>query len=99
MGKILDAFVREELRLEPFTDFDSEETKNARKYASQLEERFCKTLTGDQQALYSQLADAQDQEDDLYSTGRVIFGYRLGVLMTMEVFTDMDKLFSQEGMA
>lgn len=97
MGKILNAFVREELRLEPFTDFDSEETKNASEYASQLEERFSKTLMPDQWELYVKLTDARAEEDYLYSVDRVIFGYRLGVLMTTEVFTDMDKLFSQGG--
>lgn len=97
MGKILNAFVREELRLEPFTDFDSEETKKAREYAERLAVRFSERLSAEQEQLFEELTDAQAEEADLYSVDRVIFGYRLGVLMMMEVFTDMKALFSQGG--
>ena len=36
--------------------------------------------------------DAQLEEEYLYNIDRLILGYRLGVLMTMEVFTDRERL-------
>ena len=87
MGNILRAFAFNELELEPATEYDSEETK-----ADRLEDLFLETLQAEQRGAYEQFRDAQLEEEYLYNIDRLILGYRLGVLMTMEVFTDRERL-------
>lgn len=90
MGKTLRAFAQDELELEPVTDYDSEETKAARERAGELEDRLWETLQAEQRRAYEEFMDAQLEAEYLYSIDRLILGYRLGVLMTVEVFTDRE---------
>ena len=92
MGNILRAFAFNELELEPSTEYDSEETKAAREKADRLEDLFLETIQAEQRGAYEQFRDAQLEEEYLYNIDRLILGYRLGVLMTMEVFTDRERL-------
>ena len=77
---------------QPATEYDSEETKAAREKADRLEDLFLETLQAEQRGAYEQFRDAQLEEEYLYNIDRLILGYRLGVLMTMEVFTDRERL-------
>lgn len=92
MGKILRAFVEEQLQLEPIDYRDGAESNKARKYAEELAAAFNARLSAEQRQLFDKVVDAQAVENYHYDIDRFICGYRLGVLMTMEVFTDADEL-------
>ena len=87
MGNILRAFAFNELDLVEAADYEA-----AREKADRLEDLFLETLQAEQRGAYEQFRDAQLEEEYLYNIDRLILGYRLGVLMTMEVFTDRERL-------
>lgn len=94
MGKILRAFVEEKLQLEPIDYRDGEKSKKARICAERLTEIFCEKLNAEQRQFFDKVSDAKADENYHYDIDRFICGYRLGVLMTMEVFTDVDELLT-----
>ena len=47
-------------------------------------------LDGELAEIFKQFIDAQARLSSIVETDRFIYGYRLGVLMTMDVFNDYD---------
>ena len=56
------------------------------------EENLVKTLTEKQIALFKEFEDKQADVTSLSCTDKFVHGYKLGVLMTMEVFFGMENL-------
>ena len=61
------------------------------------EKKLSKKLEGESKKLLERLVDAQSEASIIAETDKFIYGYRLGVLMTMEVFNGYDDaLFGKE---
>ena len=52
-----------------------------------LEEKFLDALSESEKGLYTKYTKAQDELESMLTTNAFTQGYRLGVLMTIEVFT------------
>ena len=52
----------------------------------EIEEQFEKTLTDEQKEIFAKLRECQANYDITYESGAFAEGFRLGVLMTMEIF-------------
>lgn len=87
MGKILEAFFNGNLQLQPAIYNGSKEYQKARSRFCKLAEDFITELNTKEQETFEKILDAQAGENELYTTDRFVTGYRLGVLMTMEVFS------------
>ena len=55
--------------------------------ANNAENKIAAALDGELQELFSKYVNEQGEAVSIAETDKFIFGYRLGVLMTMEVFT------------
>ena len=86
MGKILDAFAMDNLSTEPAIYQGSPEYEKARKRFCDLGEQLLARLNQEEKTLLEEYTSAQSEENSLYAVERFVRGYRLGVLMTMEVF-------------
>ena len=53
-------------------------------------------LDAESKEIFEQYTEAQAEADTISSNGRFICGYRLGVLMTIEVFTGRDDAFCED---
>jgi hypothetical protein len=58
------------------------------------EKKLLDRLEGDDKDLLQKLTDAQSEVDRLTAVMNFIYGYKLGLIMTAEAFTDMDSLYS-----
>lgn len=97
MGKILRAFVNEDLQLDAIIYRNSEESQKARDYAKKLADQFRAQLNEELRKQFEEVVDAMDNEAFEYDLDRFICGYRFGALMTTEVFTGMDELLKNRG--
>ena len=57
------------------------------KTISDCEQKLLSMLDGEPKELFMQFSSAQLEANTISNTDKFIYGYRLGVLMTMEVFT------------
>lgn len=87
MQTILEAFATENLSVEPVILEGGTEYQRARNLYADLGEQLLAKLNEEEKELLEKYTDAVADENHLYSVERFIDGYRLGVLMTMEVFT------------
>ena len=61
-------------------------------------EALSEKMNREEKELLEQLRDAKSEELNLYAVDRFIYGYRLGALMIMELFTvSNDFIFGEEG--
>lgn len=61
------------------------------------EEYLQERLNEEEKILFEKYIDAQDELSRLTAVGNLIYGYKLGVTMTAEVFVGMDDLFQHGG--
>lgn len=97
MQKILEAFANDAIRVEADVRKRSKEHQKAWELSSRLQDKLEKKLGHKKKELLEELMDATASESSYYAQERFIYGYRLGVLMTMEVFSDLD-IFVWRGM-
>lgn len=97
MHKILEAFANDALRVETDAEKRSKEHQKVWELSSRLQDELEKGLRQQEKELFGELMDAMASESSCYAQERFIYGYRLGVLMTMEVFSDPD-IFVWKGM-
>ena len=97
MQRILEAFATENLSVEPVTLEGGTEYQRARNLYADLGEQLLAKLNKEEKELLEKYTDAMAEESHLYSVERFIDGYRLGVLMTMEVFTGGRDLILKKG--
>lgn len=93
MRGILEAFAYGELRTEnPFTENNSPYRQAMDKMIDN-EEKLKAVLDDKGIEALKKFSDATSDITDISCIERFIFGYRLGVLMTMEVFAGKNELF------
>lgn len=90
MGKILDAFADGRLCMEEEVEKRSLEHMELSEKACRLQEELEERLKGEERELLNELIDTVFEECCCYAQNRFVRGYRLGVLMTIEVFDQQD---------
>lgn len=58
------------------------------------EEKLLARLNEDEKILFEKYADAQSEVNRLTAVGNLIYGYKLGLIMTAEAFVGMDDLIT-----
>lgn len=97
MGKILEAIATDHLCVEPpIYEGDSKFNRARNRYCT-LGEKLLEKLNEEERKLLDDYSTAQTEESLLYGNDRFVKGFRLGVLMMMEVITDEDDLILHEG--
>lgn len=94
MGKMLEAFANDDLL--PGTRFFKRDSEFGRalKRLTDAESALLASLGESEKKLFVEMAGAQSLVNALTSTKRFVDGYKIGVLMTTEVFLESDKLLS-----
>ncbi len=96
MQSILEEFARGNINPEPrFFKRDSRYGRLIKQLAD-TEEKLLATLNGEEQMLLEGLVDTQTEVSLLSGVDRFLYGYRLGVLMTIEVFSGKESLLAYE---
>lgn len=97
MGKILEAIATDHLCVEPpIYEGDSKFNRARNRYCT-LGEKLLEKLNEEERKMMDDYSTAQTEESLLYGNDRFVKGFRLGVLMMMEVITDEDDLILHEG--
>jgi hypothetical protein len=92
MSSVLEEFARGNISPEPrFFKQDSHYGRTMQEL-SDSEEKLLAALSGEQKETLEKFIDAQAEINLLSGIDRFIYGYRLGVLMTMEVFEGKENL-------
>ena len=90
MGTILEAFAEGELCVEEESEKRSPEHQRLCEEAGRLQCQLEERLDEEERKLLDCLTDVLSAECSCYARSRFVRGYRLGVLMTMEVFSEQD---------
>lgn len=90
MGKILNAFADGRLCMEEEVENRSKEHQWLSEKAYRLQEELEEKLGDEEKELLEDLVDTVFEESCCYAQNRFVRGYRLGVLMTVEVFQQQD---------
>ncbi len=90
METFLRAFVSDQLQVNKVTETRSPKRKKLIDEGYKLFTELEQKLNSEEKELLERLLDINADENTLCAEDRVILGYRLGVLMTMEVFTGID---------
>ena len=95
MGRILQALSTGELITEPsIKNVYDEYTKALNTYCD-LGDKLLERLNEEEKQLFQEYNNACSDEQNLYSNQRFIAGYRLGVLMMIEVFEGRNELLCE----
>lgn len=86
MNKILEAFAENNLSINPTRYKGNHEYRKAIKAMYETAETLDAKLNDEEKELFEQFRDAQSDERHFYQVDRFIRGYRVGVLMMIEVF-------------
>ena len=92
---LLRAFAGEQLQIIEVTETRSPKRKKLIDKSCKLHNELGEKLNKEKKELLERLLDTDAEEKTLYAEDKFIRGYRLGVLMTMEVFAGQDKFFSR----
>ena len=95
MEKFLRAFASDQLQVVEVTETRSPKRKQLLDEGYKLHTELEQKLNSEEKELLEHLLDINAEESALYGEDKFIRGYRLGVLMTMEVFAEQDKFFYQ----
>ena len=90
MGKILDAFLTEQLRVDSGTVKRSPEHQEVCDKSDDLQEKLAEKLNEEENALLTQLLDTLFDESCFDADAKFERGFRLGVLMMAEIFAEQD---------
>lgn len=90
MGEILNAFATEQLRTDSGTEKQDETQKKLNEKSYGLRTELENKLNGEEKVLLDRMMDSMCEEWCRYAEQKFVRGYRLGVLMTMEVFEERD---------
>lgn len=96
VGKILNAFLNDQLLLDDDTGNRTPEHQKLCDKGSELQDRLEEKLNDEEKQLLERLVDVLFDEGTCYAQSKFERGYQLGVLMTMEVFEAMDTFFIKE---
>lgn len=87
MNKILEAFADDNLSVNPSIYRGNAKYRKALKTMYETAETLEGKLNDDEKKLFQQFCDAQSDESYIHELDKFIRGYRIGVLMMVEVFT------------
>ena len=93
MGRILEAFARDELNMIPSEEIRSPKRQKLCEKVCELREKLEEKLNNEEKELLNELMDAVTDENCCYAQSKFIRGYRLGVLMSMEVMSEQETFF------
>lgn len=86
MNRILEAFAEDNLASNPTTYKENHEYRKAIKAMYETAETLEAKLNAEEKELFERFRDLQSDESHVYQVDRFIRGYRVGVLMMVEVF-------------
>ena len=95
MGKILKAFVTDQLHVDALTEKHSLEYKRNYEKSCELQEKLEKELNGNEKEMLDELMDAMFTNGACYGEEKFIRGFRLGVLIMIEVFEGQDEFLGR----
>ena len=95
MGKILDAFFKDELLVSAAPEKRSLEHQKLCEKSCGLIDELKERLEGEERELFDSVVETLFAESCCAENNMFQRGYRLGVLMTMEVFEDYDSFFGK----
>ncbi|MCM1044323.1 MAG: hypothetical protein NC417_02325 [Candidatus Gastranaerophilales bacterium] len=90
MGKILDAFLSDQLRVNDVTEQRTPEHQELCERGYELQEILSQKLDDEEKKLLTELVDTLYDRGYIDAQKKFKRGYQLGVLMTMEVFAEQD---------
>lgn len=90
MGKILEAFLTDQLRVDSGMERRSPEHQKLCDRGSELQDKLAEKLNDEEKAMLTELVETLFDESCYDSELKFQRGYRLGVLMTAEIFTEQD---------
>ena len=90
VGKILNAFLNDQLLLDDDTGNRTPEHQKLCDKGIELQEKLKEKLNDEDKKLLDRLVNVLFDEAACYAQSKYVRGYQLGVLMTMEVFEAMD---------
>lgn len=90
MGKILDAFLNDQLRIDSDMEKRSPGHQQLCEKATRLQEELAQTLNDRQKEMLEELVDTIFDEGSFGEQAKLQRGFRLGVLMTAEIFAEQD---------
>lgn len=90
MGKILDAFLTDQLHVDSGTEQLTPEHKALREKSMALQNQLAETLNDKQKALLEELVETLFDECSCNEQVKFERGFRLGVLITSEIFYAQD---------
>ena len=96
MERFLRAFASDQLQVIEVTETRSPKRKKLIDESYKLHNELEQKLNSEEKELLERLLDINADEHTLYAEDKFIRGYRLGVLMTMEVFAGQEKFFYNE---
>lgn len=97
MGKLLEAFAENELSVIPVTYKGNAQYQEAVDSMCRLAEQLSEKLDEEGNQLFEKFRNAQAKAEWNYARDRFIDGYRTGVLMMTEIFTESDDLIGGDG--
>ena len=90
MGKILEAFLTDQLRVDSGTEGRSPEHQQLCDKGSELHEKLAEKLNDEEKEMLTELVDTLFEESCFDEQRKFERGFRLGVLITAEIFTERD---------
>ena len=95
MGKFLEAFASGNLRMDCFVTERLPEHDEIDTEASALQEKLAKGLDEEEKVLLEKLVETMNAESGCFGIENLIRGYRLGVIMTTEVYLEQDRYWKK----
>lgn len=101
MGKILEAFVNDNLHVNPGSYKGNDEYKETVKTMYETAVKLESKLNGEEKELFEQFCEAREKEAHLYQVEMGIRGVRIAVLLLFEIFASgkADFICDKEGLA
>ena len=90
MGKILEALLTDQLRVDSGTERRSPEHQALCEKGGELQDRLAETLNDKQKAMLEELVETFFDESSYTEQVKFERGFRLGVLITSEIFYGQD---------
>ena len=96
MGKILEAFLSDQLCVDEMAVKRKPEHQRLCERSSMLQEKLAEKLNGEEKEILAELVDTLFQEGSFDAQRKFERGYRLGVLLTSEIYAERDIFFYEE---
>ncbi len=94
MARILEEFAYG--NVSPEARFFRKDSRYSRaiELTARVERELMARLEGEDRALFKRYVDAQGEANQLTAVSNLVYGYKLGLIMTAEAFTGMDDLYA-----